>query len=97
MSTRVVFRPQAEDELLEVQRWYDSRAADLGKQFGQAVNQLVDRIAANPLTFPLVHNDTRRAVMSRFPYALYFRVDADGIVVLAIHGRRHPSRWQTRT
>jgi len=49
------------------------------------------------LAFPRVHNETRRAVLSRFPYAIYFRVAEDEVVVLAIHGRQHPSGWQTRS
>ena len=97
MARRVVFRPQAEDEALEVRQWYESRRPGLGKEFGQAADAVVARIAANPRAFPRVQNETRRAVLSRFPYAIYFRVAEDEIVVLAIHGRQHPSRWQTRS
>lgn len=96
MALHVVFRPRAEDEALEVRRWYESRRAGLGQEFGQALDTLVARIAANPLVFPRVHNETRRAVLSRFPYAIYFRVAEDTVVVLAIHGRQHPSRWRSR-
>ena len=67
----IVFRPQAEDDALEARAWYEARRAGLGKEFGMAVDELVSRIAANPLAFPLVHKETRRAVLSRFPYAIY--------------------------
>jgi plasmid stabilization system protein ParE len=87
----VVFRLQAEDEALEVRQWYESRRTGLGQKFGQA------RIATSPLAFPRVHGETRRSVLSRFPYAVYFRVADEAIVVLAIHGRQHPSRWQRRS
>jgi hypothetical protein len=93
---RVVFRPQAEDELLEVRDWYESRRTGLGAEFGVATNLLIDRIASNPFVFPPVHGETRRAVFSRFPYAIYFRLIDDDIVVLAVHGRQHESRWQVR-
>lgn len=36
MTRTVVFRPQAEDELLEVQRWYEGRREGLGEEFGEA-------------------------------------------------------------
>jgi plasmid stabilization system protein ParE len=93
----VVFRPQAEDEVLEVREWYEARRPGLGQEFGQAVDVLVARIAESALAFPRVHHETRRAVLSRFPYAIYFRVTDDAVVVLAIHGREHPSRWQRRS
>ncbi len=97
MGRRVVFRPQAEDEALDVRQWYEARRPGLGQEFGQALDALVTRIADNPLAFPSVHNETRRAVLSRFPYAVYFRVAGEAVVVLAIHGRQHPSRWRRRS
>lgn len=97
MSHTVVFRPQAEDELFEARNWYESRSDGLGDRFVAAVDALVDRIVANPLAFPSVHGETRRAVLTHFPYAIYFRLEAEHIVMLSIHGRQDPSRWQTRS
>ena len=37
---------------------------------------------------------SRRAVLLRFPYAVYFRLDRETLVVLAVHGRQDPARWQ---
>jgi hypothetical protein len=76
----VVFRPQPEDEVLEVRQWYESKRVGLGREFGDELHRIVDRIAAGPLQFPRVHGETRRAVLTRFPYAVYFRVaDAAGV------------------
>lgn len=96
MTRAVVFRPQAEQEALDVRRWYEARRAGLGDEFGAEVDAVVGRIGENPLLFPRMRGETRRAVLTRFPYALYFRLTADSIVVLAVHGRRDPSRWQRR-
>ena len=97
MALEVVFRLQAEDEVLEVRQWYESRRPGLGQEFGQALDVLIARLAASPLAFPRVHNETRRAVLSRFPYAVYFRLAEEVVVALAIHGRQHPSRWKRRS
>lgn len=70
MALEVVFRPQAEDEALEVREWYETRRVGLGREFGEALDLLIARIAASPLAFPRVHDETRRAVLSRFPYAI---------------------------
>ena len=96
MALEIVFRPQAEDEALEVRQWYESKRFGLGREFGDELNRIVERIATGPLHFPRVHGETRRAVLSRFPYAVYFRVADSAVVVLAIHGRQHPSHWQRR-
>ena len=94
---QIVFRPQAEDEILEARQWYESRQAGLGRAFGRAADELISRIAAHPLVFPRVRNEIRRAVLSRFPYAIYFRDMEDTIVVLAVHSRQDPRRWQNRS
>jgi len=97
LNHTVVFRPEAEDEVVDAWRWYESRSAGLGDRFANAVDGLVDRLAENPLAFMQVHGEIRRAVLTRFPYAIYFRIDAAQIVVLAVHGRQDPARWQARS
>ena len=96
MPLRVVFRPQAEDEAIQAHDWYESRRGGLGREFGQALDRLVARITSNPLAFPRVYGEIRRATFARFPYAVYFRVADETVVVLAIHGRRDPARWLRR-
>lgn len=96
MTPAVVFRPQAEDEVLEARQWYESRSTGLGNRFAAAVDAVIDRIVANPLACQRVHGETRRAVLRKVPYAVYFRSDGAQIVVLAVHGRQDPARWQTR-
>ena len=97
MPLRIVFRPQAEGETLAVCAWYESRRTGLGREFAEAVDALLDRMAARPRAFPRVHGEIRRAVLSRFPYAVYFRLDRETLVVLAVHGRQDPARWQIRS
>jgi plasmid stabilization system protein ParE len=96
LALEVVFRPEAEGEALKVRQWYESKRPGLGSEFNQELNRIIERMADGPLVFPRVHHETRRAVLSRFPYAVYFRVADAHVVVLAIHGRQHPSRWRRR-
>jgi len=93
----VVFRPQAAAETRDALQWYEEQKPGLGARFAAAVEQTVQRIAANPAAFPSVHGEIRRAVVQQFPYGIYFNVHDGEIVVLAIlHGRRHPERWRSR-
>ena len=96
MNRRVKFRPQAAAEAIEVRVWYEGRRAGLGDQFETALAETVERIAANPLMYQRVRDETRRAVLTRFPYAVYFRDSGEDVIVLAVHGRQHPRRWQSR-
>jgi toxin ParE1/3/4 len=97
LTPRLVFRPEAEAELLDAQAWYEGERLGLGAIFAAAVETTVAAILGNPLGYPRVKGDTRRALVRRFPYAVYFRPIGDEVVVLAVvHGRRHPRRWQSR-
>ncbi|MBI3455742.1 MAG: type II toxin-antitoxin system RelE/ParE family toxin [Candidatus Rokubacteria bacterium] len=97
MTPRLVFRPQAESELLDARGWYEEQRPGLGRTFAAAVETALAGIVQNPLAYPRVHGETRRALVRRFPYAIYFRATSDELVVLAvIHGRRLPRRWRSR-
>jgi plasmid stabilization system protein ParE len=94
VTPRLVFRPEAEAELLGARAWYEGERVGLGAIFAAAVETTVTAILQNPLAYPRVKGDTRRALVRRFPYAVYFRPIGDEIVVLALmHGRRLPRRW----
>ncbi len=47
-------------------------------------------------SFPLIHGRIRRLVLSRFPYAIYFREQGTEILVIALHGRQDPRHWKQR-
>ena len=74
MSRRVSFRPEAEAEALETRDWYEGRRPGLGAEFRAALDETIERLADNPMQFLLVRGETRRAILNRFPYAVYFRV-----------------------
>jgi plasmid stabilization system protein ParE len=93
----VRFLPEAVEDLLATQRWYGRRAPALGRDFAEAFAAAVERIRRDPRSFPLIHGQIRRLVLKRFPYAVYFREQGDEILVIALHGRQDPQRWQQRT
>lgn len=96
MNRTVRFLPEALDDLLVTQDWYASREPGLAQAFAEAIALAVERIAQDPAAFPCVHGGVRRLVVRRFPYAVYFREVGDELLVLAIHGRQDPRRWQAR-
>jgi len=96
VNWRVSFRPEAEAEALETRDWYEGRRRGLGAGLRAALDETIDRIANNAMQFRRVRGETRRAVLNRFPYAVYFRATENEAIVLAVHGRQHPRRWQSR-
>jgi len=66
----------------------------LAQDLADTIAAAVERIRLNPQSFPLIHGQIRRVVLSRFPYAVYFREQGTEILVIALHGRQDPQRWK---
>jgi plasmid stabilization system protein ParE len=91
------FTQAARAELIEAHDWYEAQAPGLGGRFRSAIDEAAERILAGPLRFPTVLKTVRRARVKLFPYALFYVVDGDELLVIAcFHSRRDPRRWQSR-
>ncbi len=93
----VIVRPAAAADIDEAFVWYEHQRPGLGEAFLTAVQATRESIAAQPAIYPIIHRDTRRALLRRFPYGIFYRVYGDAIVVVAcMHAKRHPARWKSR-
>jgi len=73
VTRRVVFRPEAEDEVLETRRRYEERREGLGAEFASAVDAIVERIVTSPLAFALMAKpDEPCCGVSHMPYTFAF-------------------------
>ena len=54
-------------------------------------------IADGPLKYQELRDGIRRALLRRFPCAIYFAIEGDIVVVVAVlHASRDPAEWQRR-
>ncbi len=98
MSRSVLFRPEASADLVEAFSWYESQRAGLGKELELAVQSALGLLRHAPETGPVVHRRVRRLLLRRFPYAMYYSLEAELVEVTAImHTSRHPRRWRRRS
>jgi len=97
MSLELVIRPEAEADALEAYRWYSEQLPGLGDDFLAEIDRALETIRANPEVHRKVHREFRRVLTRRFPYAVFFAVRGDRIVVFAIlHTARDPRLWRKR-
>jgi plasmid stabilization system protein ParE len=96
-ARRLVVTSAAATDLTDAHDWYEAQSAGLGAEFLRAADAVLAAIQRSPATFPAAHGRTRRALLRRFPYGVFFVEAGDEIVVLAVvHSRRHPRVWQSR-
>jgi len=95
--TRLLVRSAAEADIADAALWYEARAAGLGVEFLRAFDVTVAEIQRMPERFPVVYGVCRRALLRRFPYAVFFVPTAEVIQIIAcLHASRDPRRWQER-
>ena len=94
---KIVYHPDAEEELLDAVRFYQQRVPGLGERFLREFDAAISKIQATPDRWALVEEDIRRYLMRRFPYAIYYRHEEDCLRILVVkHHSRHPDYWKYR-
>lgn len=97
MALPAVYRRKVARDLAGAYGWYEQQRAGLGEEFLAAVNTSFGAIQEYPEMFARVHGEIRRAIVSRFPYAVFYRIEPKRLVVLAVlHMARDPKLWPKR-
>src|SRR5689334_11530137 len=78
MTAKLVVAPEAELDLSEAYAWYETRRAGLGEDFLSSVEASIERICRQPLSYSIVHETYRRALVRRFPYCIFFDYEEAG-------------------
>lgn len=95
---RLSYRPEVEDDVVAAVTWYDDKRRGLGDDFLSEYVAAIRRIRDNPLQFAIAANGLRPCRLKRFPYIVYFTVDDNGILVVALMaGGRDDSAFSRRS
>jgi len=97
MTSRFSVHAGAIEDLQAARDWYEDQRVGLSFEFERAVDEGLVRIAAAPVAYAEVEPGIRRHVLSRFPYAVFYRLHSEVIEILAVfHHRRNPIIWHRR-
>jgi plasmid stabilization system protein ParE len=93
----VFLTPEAEADIAEATSWLGEQSNELPSRFESVVAKAIADALAFPEAYPLVHRSARRILTGTFPYAIYYLIEPEMVVVFGvIHQARHPSTWQRR-
>ena len=69
----------------------------MGDEFLDELDSILRRVITDPLQFPKIKNQIRRALLRRFPYSVYFGLTRETVELVAVlHQRRDPRTWERR-
>jgi len=89
--------PSALAELKSALTWYLERNQTAAFKFSAELDRAMDLLIATPRRWPAGEHETRKFVLRRFPFAIFYREKEAAVQVLAIaHGHRRPGYWKDR-
>lgn len=92
MSYTLRFLSDVEEDVMAAYGWYEDKAVGLGAEFLRGFYAHAALLQRTPLIFSRVHKDFRRGLLRRFPYACYYRIEGEFVIVYgAFHCARDPS------
>lgn len=87
----------AREEIRETADYYNAIAPGLGTAFKRELRQLLRLVATMPLAWPTNGQNTRKCLLTRFPYlAIYASLPGELLVLAVGHQHRRPGYWQER-
>jgi len=95
-----VVRPEVADELAAAATWYRDISPSLSEALFTEYETAVQRVQENPRAYPVVYpaKKVRRALLHRFPYGLFYRLDeGEGVIFALRHCAQHPRGWLRRS
>ena len=94
---RARFIAPARREFLAEVAYYHMKEPGLGARFAAAVEEAAARALAFPYSGSPASKNSRRAFVRGFPFAVVYRPEPDGILILAVaHHSRRPEYWHLR-
>jgi plasmid stabilization system protein ParE len=91
MSYNVSILAEAEADIDSAYIWYESKQLNLGNKFFKIVADSVNYISKNPRCCEEIYKGTRRFVIKKFPYGIYYKVNFDSNeiqIIGVIHFKR---------
>jgi toxin ParE1/3/4 len=88
---------EARLDIAEAVAWFRKQSHSLPPRFRESLEAVYSAVTDNPEAYPMVYRSFRRALMRHFPYAVFYVVEPDAVLVIGVvHQARHPSTWQRR-
>jgi plasmid stabilization system protein ParE len=97
MVVELLLAPEVEQDIGEAYRWYEERRRGPGEEFLSCIDACLQRICRTPEQHAKVHEDYRRALVRRFPYAVFYEYARGTATVYSVcHTARDPQKWRSR-
>lgn len=101
MAFNIFIRPEAEKDIEQIVLWHQDKSYEIGndldKKFLTALESKLDKLSEIADSFAISYKNTRKVLLSRFPYAVHYTIENNTVIVFALlHTSQNPINWQER-
>ena len=97
MAAKLIIGPEAEQDVADAFGWYEGRRLGLGEEFLSCVDACIQAIRRAPEMHSVVHQTYRRALVRRFPDAIFYEHAGETVTIYSVfHTSRDPDKWRQR-
>jgi plasmid stabilization system protein ParE len=91
------FHPDAEAEFDTAVEYYEQFQEGLGLEFAEEIYATISRIIQYPYAWSALSKNSRRCLVSRFPYGVIYQIKSHSLRIIAVaHLNRRPGYWKER-
>lgn len=97
MAAELIIAPEAAADLEEAYTWYEAQRTGRGEDFLLRVDACIQAILRFPEMHAKFHKSYRRALVRKFPYAVFYEHVGDTVTVFSVfHTSQDPDKWHRR-
>jgi plasmid stabilization system protein ParE len=97
IEREIIVRREAQLEVQDAFHYYQEKSEGLGFEFMRSLDAALQSAKRNPLAYQKIYKETRRILLRKFPYAVFYIAEENRIVVIAcFHQKRSEIDWLRR-
>ena len=99
MGPNLIIHSEAQQEFTSAYLWYEEKQIGLGEKFIQQIENVYAFIIENPIAFAKKKNNTREALVNKFPFIIiyrYYRLENKIVVLAVFHTSRNPATKRSK-
>jgi len=97
VTPRILISREARADIEEASCYLGAISPTLQDRFKAELDRLYAVILEYPEMYPLVYRTSRRALLRRFPYSVFYVIDESLVLVVGVvHQARDESTWKRR-
>lgn len=97
MAYRLIVSARAVRKIGEAYEWYEEQVPGLGHDLIEALESMFEVIGRSPGLYAETQRGVRRALLSRFPYGVFYATKGAIVSILGVvHTSRDPRSWPRR-